>query len=181
MASKREQVFALFFVAWTQCPLRESFPWASEGPIPLKETINFKKGNFLTNSSGNTTRGPLIIFLRTAQKERKLEQGAIWDRRAWVEHRPVHPADQGKAHKLRWGGGGGGQETSYTASSAEKKKNFKSGLEKSGRIVAFCDWNARFCNQKTWCSRNFAPKTRRPGASLRPDEHSSRPDSENKN
>ena len=55
------------------------------------------------------------------------------------------------------------------------------GLEKSGRIVAFCDWNARFCDQKTWCSRNFAPKTRRPGASLRPDEHSSRPDSENKN
>ena len=55
------------------------------------------------------------------------------------------------------------------------------GLEKSGRIVAFCDLNARFCDQKTWCSRNFAPKTRRPGASLRPDEHSSRPDSENKN
>ena len=23
------------------------------------------------------------------------------------------------------------------------------GLEKSGRIVAFCDWNARFCDQKT--------------------------------
>ena len=52
------------------------------------------------------------------------------------------------------------------------------GLEKSGRIVAFCDWNTRFCDQKTWCSRNFAPKTRRPGASLRPDEHSSRPDSD---
>ena len=57
----------------------------------------------------------------------------------------------------------------------------ETGLEKSGRIVAFCDWNARFCDQKTWCSRNFAPKTRRPGASLRPDEHSSRPDSENRN
>ena len=57
----------------------------------------------------------------------------------------------------------------------------EAGLEKSGRIVAFCDWNARFCDQKTWCSRNFAPKTRRPGASLRPDEHSSRSDSENKN
>ena len=61
----------------------------------------------------------------------------------------------------------------------------RSGLEKSGRIlvlhiVAFCDWDARYCDQKTWCSRNFAPKTRRPGASLRPDEHSSRPDSENK-
>ena len=55
-----------------------------------------------------------------------------------------------------------------------------SGLEKSGRIVAFCDWNAKFCDQKTLCSRNVAPKTRRPGASLRPDEHSSRPDSENK-
>ena len=56
-----------------------------------------------------------------------------------------------------------------------------SGLGKSGRIVAFCDWNARFCDQKTWRSRNFAPITRRPGASLRPDEHSSRPVSENKN
>ena len=48
-------------------------------------------------------------------------------------------------------------------------------------VVAFCDCNARFCDQKTWCSRNFAPKTRRLGTSLRPDEHSSRPDSENKN
>ena len=55
------------------------------------------------------------------------------------------------------------------------------GLEKSGRIVAFCDWNARFCDQETWCSRNFAPKNRKPGASLRPDEHSSRSDYENKN
>ena len=50
----------------------------------------------------------------------------------------------------------------------EKHKSVP-GLEKSGRIVAFCDWNARFCDQKTLCSRNFAPKTRRPGASLRPD------------
>ena len=35
-----------------------------------------------------------------------------------------------------------------------------SGLEKSGRKVAFCDWNARLCEQKTWyrCSRNFVPK-----------------------
>ena len=32
------------------------------------------------------------------------------------------------------------------------------GLEKSGRIVAFCDWNVTFCDQKTLCSRNFAPK-----------------------
>ena len=62
-----------------------------------------------------------------------------------------------------------------------KQQQVLTGLEKSGCIVAFCDWNARFCDQKTWCSRNFAPKTRRPGASLRPDEHSSRPDSENKN
>ena len=32
------------------------------------------------------------------------------------------------------------------------------GLEKSGRIVAFCDWKLRFCDQKVWCSRNFVPK-----------------------
>ena len=66
-------------------------------------------------------------------------------------------------------------------SAMPRPTNTATGLEKSGRVVAFCDWNARFCDQKTLCSRNFAPKTRRPGASLRPDEHSSRPDSENKN
>ena len=40
-----------------------------------------------------------------------------------------------------------------------------------------------FCGQKIWCNRSFAPKTWsiwRPRASLRPDEHSSRPGSENK-
>ena len=50
----------------------------------------------------------------------------------------------------------------------------KPGLEKSRRIVAFCDWKLRLCDwklrlcdQKIWCSRNIVPKTRRPGASLR--------------
>ena len=36
------------------------------------------------------------------------------------------------------------------------RASYNSGLEKSGRIVAFCDWKARFCDQKYWCSRNFA-------------------------
>ena len=35
MASRREQVSALFFVAWTQRRLTECFPWATEGPNPL--------------------------------------------------------------------------------------------------------------------------------------------------
>ena len=51
---------------------------------------------------------------------------------------------------------------------AARKAITFSGLKKSGRVVAFCDWKARFCDQKIWCSRNYAPKTRRPGASLRP-------------
>ena len=61
MASRREQVSALFFVAWTQRRLIECFPWATEGPNPPKETLTFKKeffGIFLANNLGITTRGP---------------------------------------------------------------------------------------------------------------------------
>ena len=43
MASRREQVSALFFVAWTQRRLTECFPRATEGPNPPKETLTFKK------------------------------------------------------------------------------------------------------------------------------------------
>ena len=46
MASRREQVSALFFVAWTQRRLTECFPWATEGPNPPKETLTFKKEFF---------------------------------------------------------------------------------------------------------------------------------------
>ena len=46
MASRREQVSALFFVAWTQHRLTECFPWATEGPSPPKETLTFKKEFF---------------------------------------------------------------------------------------------------------------------------------------
>ena len=58
MASRREQVSALFFVAWTQRRLTECFPWAREGPNPPKETLPFKKEFFLANNFGTTTRGP---------------------------------------------------------------------------------------------------------------------------
>ena len=59
MASRREQVSALFFVAWTQRRLAECFPciWATEGPNPPKETLTFKKEFFLANNFGITTRG----------------------------------------------------------------------------------------------------------------------------
>ena len=57
MASRRKQVSALFFVAWTQRRLTECFPWATEGPNPPKETLTFKK-IFLANNSGITTLGP---------------------------------------------------------------------------------------------------------------------------
>ena len=46
MASRREQVSALFFVAWTQRRLTECFLWATEGPNPPKETLTFKKEFF---------------------------------------------------------------------------------------------------------------------------------------
>ena len=46
MASRREQVSALFFVAWTQRRLTECFPWATEGPNPPMETLTFKKEFF---------------------------------------------------------------------------------------------------------------------------------------
>ena len=46
MASRRKQVSALFFVAWTQRRLAECFPWATEGPNPPKETLTFKKEFF---------------------------------------------------------------------------------------------------------------------------------------
>ena len=57
MASKREQVSVLFFVAWTQRRLTECFPWATEGPNPPKETLTFKKEFFWQTSSGSLPAG----------------------------------------------------------------------------------------------------------------------------
>ena len=57
MASRREQVSALFFVAWTQCPLTDSFPWATEGANPLKETPTFKKRIFWRPAPGSLPAG----------------------------------------------------------------------------------------------------------------------------
>ena len=57
MASRREQVSALFFVAWTQRHLTECFPWATEGPNPPKETLTFKKEFFWQTTSGSLPAG----------------------------------------------------------------------------------------------------------------------------
>ena len=57
MASRREQVSALFFVAWTQRRLTECFPWATEGPNPPKETLTFKKESFWQTTSGSLPAG----------------------------------------------------------------------------------------------------------------------------
>ena len=51
MASRREQVSALFFVAWTR-RLTECFPRATEGPNPPKETLTFKKEFFWQTTPG---------------------------------------------------------------------------------------------------------------------------------
>ena len=57
MASRREQVSALFFVVWTQCRLTECFSWATEGPNPPKETLTFKKEFFWQTTSGSLPAG----------------------------------------------------------------------------------------------------------------------------
>ena len=57
MASRREQVSALFFVAWTPHRLTECFPWTREGPNPLKETLTFKKRIFWQTTSGSLPAG----------------------------------------------------------------------------------------------------------------------------
>ena len=57
MASRREQVSALFFVAWTQRRLTECFPWATEGPNPPKETLTFKKEFFWQTTWGSLPAG----------------------------------------------------------------------------------------------------------------------------
>ena len=56
MASRREQVSALFFVASTR-RLAECFPWATEGPNPPKETLTFKKEFFWQTPSGSLPAG----------------------------------------------------------------------------------------------------------------------------
>ena len=57
MASRREQVSALFVVASTQRRLTECFPWATEGPNPPKETLTFKKDFFWQTTSGSLPTG----------------------------------------------------------------------------------------------------------------------------
>ena len=57
MASRREQVSALFFVAWIQHPLTDRFPWATEGANPLKETLTFKKRIFWQPAPGSLPAG----------------------------------------------------------------------------------------------------------------------------
>ena len=72
MASRREQVSALFFVAWTQRRLTECFPWATEGPNPPKETLTFKKDFFWQTASGSLPAG------LKGSVERSLLPGAIF-------------------------------------------------------------------------------------------------------
>ena len=57
MASRREQVSALFFVAWTPRRLTECFPWTTERPNPPKETLTFKKEFFWQTTSGSLPAG----------------------------------------------------------------------------------------------------------------------------
>ena len=63
MASRREQVSALFFVAWTQRRLTECFPWATEGPNPPEETLTFKKEFFWQTISRSLPAGLKLMLL----------------------------------------------------------------------------------------------------------------------
>ena len=62
MASGREQVSALFFVAWTQRRLTECFPWATKGSNPPKETLTFKKEFFWETTSGSLPAGLKLVW-----------------------------------------------------------------------------------------------------------------------
>ena len=74
MASRREQVSALFFVAWTQRRLTECFQWATEGPNPPKETLTFKKEFFWQTTSGSLPAGLKLesAMLQHALRKRKV-------------------------------------------------------------------------------------------------------------
>ena len=86
MASRREQVSALFFVAWTQRPLTEIFPCATEGPNPLKETLTFKKRIFWKTAPGSLPAG----LKRNTEKNCNLH-GLIQEKKAtkglWMQPR----------------------------------------------------------------------------------------------
>ena len=63
MASRKEQLSSLFFVAWSAQPLHEKLSMGLEGPSSLKETQTVKKIFLLTIDSGVTTRGPWYFLL----------------------------------------------------------------------------------------------------------------------
>ena len=57
MESKREQLSALFFIAWTHLRLSGSFQRATEGPNPFKETHTSRGSSSNNNMVGITTNG----------------------------------------------------------------------------------------------------------------------------
>ena len=61
MASRREQVSALFFVAVTPRRLTECFPWTKGGPNPLRETLTFKNEFFWQTTSGSLPAGLNVL------------------------------------------------------------------------------------------------------------------------
>ena len=73
MASRREQVSALLFVAWTQRLLTECFSWATEGPNPPKETLTFKK-NFFGKQLRDHYPRALIGYDWERERERERER-----------------------------------------------------------------------------------------------------------
>ena len=95
MASRREQVSALFIVAWTQRRLTECFPWATEGPNPPKETLTFKKEFFWQTTPGSLPAG--LKGPQTASRSACMIMSAVAD------HVPVRGT--ASTHTLSIGGG----------------------------------------------------------------------------
>ena len=63
MATRKEQLFSLFFVAWITVSSLIAFSWVSKGPCPLKETQTVKK-----NCRQSTPGSPIYwTLLRRAE------------------------------------------------------------------------------------------------------------------
>ena len=64
MASKKEQLFALFSLLESHIFLMESFSWVSEGPSPLKETQTVKKipYNWKKNQRAMVTKLSVVVL-----------------------------------------------------------------------------------------------------------------------
>ena len=89
MASRREQVFALFFRSLNTTSSHRMFSMATEGPNPPKETLTFKKESFWQTTSGSLPAG--LNALRHVDNTAKLSNTSQfpWKRSPWLLDRKL--------------------------------------------------------------------------------------------